>query len=81
MSLDPASGLEQQGPCQVLIISPGPLNRLTKTPVVLGNVSLGAGIPPSGLPAISPSRGRSTRGMLFAEICSFYQWFVRLQIE
>ncbi|MCF1454167.1 hypothetical protein ACQZ61_06885 [Agrobacterium vitis] len=55
--LDPASGLEQQGTCLVLIISPGPFNRLTKTLVVLGNVGLGARIPPSGLPAISPSRG------------------------
>ncbi|WP_429944065.1 hypothetical protein ACQY1F_14150 [Agrobacterium vitis] len=61
MSLDaasgPTSGLEQQGTCPVLIILPGLFNRLTKTPVVLGSVSLGARIPPSGLPAISPSRG------------------------
>ncbi|MGV1828739.1 type II toxin-antitoxin system PemK/MazF family toxin [Agrobacterium vitis] len=57
VSQDPASGLEQQGRCPVLIISSGSFNRVTKTPVVLGNVSLCARIPPSGLPAISPSRG------------------------
>lgn len=35
VSLDPASGHEQQGRHTVLIISPGAFNRLTKTPVVL----------------------------------------------
>jgi mRNA interferase ChpB len=35
VSLDPTSGHEQQGTRPVLIISPAPFNRLTKTPVVL----------------------------------------------
>jgi mRNA interferase ChpB len=35
VSLDPTSGHEQQGKRPVLVISPGPFNRLTKTPVVL----------------------------------------------
>jgi mRNA interferase ChpB len=35
VSLDPASGHEQQGMRPVLIVSPGAFNRLTKTPVVL----------------------------------------------
>ncbi|ARV25435.1 MULTISPECIES: type II toxin-antitoxin system PemK/MazF family toxin [Xanthomonas] len=35
VSLDPTSGHEQQGTRPVLIVSPGPFNRLTKTPVVL----------------------------------------------
>lgn len=35
VSLDPTSGHEQQGRRPVLIVSPGPFNRLTKTPVVL----------------------------------------------
>ena len=35
VSLDPTSGHEQQGTRPVLVISPGPFNRVTKTPVVL----------------------------------------------
>lgn len=35
VSLDPTSGHEQRGTRPVLIVSPGPFNRLTKTPVVL----------------------------------------------
>lgn len=35
VSLDPASGHEQQGMRPVLVISPGAFNRLIKTPVVL----------------------------------------------
>jgi mRNA-degrading endonuclease toxin of MazEF toxin-antitoxin module len=35
VSLDPASGHEQQGTRPVLIVSPGAFNRLTRTPVVL----------------------------------------------
>ncbi|WP_427832959.1 hypothetical protein [Agrobacterium vitis] len=57
MLLARISSVEQQGTCLVLIISHGQFNRLTKKSVVLGNVGLGAGVSPSGLPAISPSRG------------------------
>lgn len=35
VALDPTSGHEQQGTRPVLIVSPGPFNRLTRTPVVL----------------------------------------------
>ena len=35
VSLDPTAGHEQQGPRPVLIVSPGPFNELTRTPVVL----------------------------------------------
>lgn len=35
VSLDPTAGHEQQGTRPVLIVSPGPFNRLTKVPVVL----------------------------------------------
>jgi mRNA-degrading endonuclease toxin of MazEF toxin-antitoxin module len=35
VSLDPVSGNEQQGERPVLIVSPSPFNRVTRTPVVL----------------------------------------------
>ncbi|MDE0053399.1 MAG: type II toxin-antitoxin system PemK/MazF family toxin [Gammaproteobacteria bacterium] len=35
VSLDPTTGHEQQGTRPVLIVSPGPFNELTRTPVVL----------------------------------------------
>lgn len=35
VSLDPTSGHEQQGVRPVLIVSPDPFNKLTRTPVVL----------------------------------------------
>ena len=35
VSLDPTAGHEQQGTRPVLIVSPGPFNELTRTPIVL----------------------------------------------
>jgi mRNA interferase ChpB len=35
VSLDPTQGHEQRGRRPVLVISPGPFNRLTKAPIVL----------------------------------------------
>jgi len=35
VSLDPTAGHEQRGSRPVLIVSPGPFNRLTKVPIVL----------------------------------------------
>ena len=35
VSLDPASGHEQKGMRPVLVVSPGPFNKLTKTPIVV----------------------------------------------
>ena len=48
VSLDPTQGHEQRGRRPVLIISPGPFNRLTRVPVVLpitsgGNFARSAG--------------------------------------
>jgi mRNA interferase ChpB len=62
VSLDPASGHEQQGRRPVLIVSPGAFNRLTRTPIVLpittgGNFARTAGF------AVSLS-GTSTAGVI-----------------
>lgn len=35
VSLDPASGYGQKGMRPVLVVSPGPFNKLTKTPMVI----------------------------------------------
>ena len=35
VSMDPASGHEQKGMRPVLVVSPGPFNKLTKTPIVV----------------------------------------------
>ena len=35
VSLDPASGHEQKGMRPVLVVSPGPFNKLTKAPIVV----------------------------------------------
>lgn len=35
VSLDPTSGHEQKGVRPVLVVSPGPFNKLTKTPIVV----------------------------------------------
>jgi mRNA interferase ChpB len=35
VSLDPSSGHEQKGFRPVLVVSPGPFNKLTKTPIVV----------------------------------------------
>src|SRR5216683_3203723 len=48
VSLDPTQGHEQRGRRPVLVISPGPFNRLTRVPVVLpittgGNFARAAG--------------------------------------
>lgn len=50
VSLDPTSGHEQQGIRPVLVVSPTPFNRLTKTPIMLpitsgGNFARTAGFP------------------------------------
>nr|WP_313906044.1 type II toxin-antitoxin system PemK/MazF family toxin [Xanthomonas citri] len=63
VSLDPTSGHEQQGTRPVLIVSPGPFNRLTKTPVVLpittgGNFARTAGFTVS-LTGEAPKRPES----------------------
>ena len=63
VSLDPTSGHEQRGTRPVLIVSPGPFNRLTRTPVVLpittgGNFARTAGfaVPLTGTNTIGTVR-------------------------
>jgi mRNA interferase ChpB len=41
VSLDPSSGHEQKGMRPVLVVSPGPFNKLTKTPIVVP-ITMGA---------------------------------------
>lgn len=62
VSLDPASGHEQQGTRPVLVVSPTAFNRLTKTPVVLpitngGNFARTAGF-------TVPLMGTNTTGVV-----------------
>ena len=62
VSLDPTSGHEQQGTRPVLIVSPTPFNRLTKTPIVLritsgGNFARTAGFAVSLIGAETITRG------------------------
>ena len=48
VSLDPASGHEQQGRWPVLVVSPGRFNRLTGAPVVLPVTRRGAFVRTTG---------------------------------
>lgn len=62
VSLDPTSGHEQQGTRPVLIVSPTPFNRLTKTPIVLpitsgGNFARTAGFAVSLIGAETTTKG------------------------
>jgi mRNA interferase ChpB len=62
VSLDPTSGHEQQGTRPVLIVSPTPFNRLTKTPIVLpitngGNFARTAGFAVSLMGAETSTTG------------------------
>jgi mRNA interferase ChpB len=59
VSLDPVSGREQKGLRPVLVVSPSPFNKLTKTPIVLpittgGNFARAAGF------AVHLTGGRTT---------------------
>jgi mRNA interferase ChpB len=64
VSLDPASGHEQQGMRPVLIVSPGAFNRLTKTPVVLPITTGGNFARTAGFTVSLTGTGTKTTGVI-----------------
>ncbi|HRF10018.1 MAG TPA: type II toxin-antitoxin system PemK/MazF family toxin [Xanthobacteraceae bacterium] len=64
VSLDPALGHEQQGKRPVLIVSPGPFNRLTKVPVVLPVTSGGNFARIAGFTVSLMGAGTQTTGVV-----------------
>ena len=64
VSLDPTSGHEQRGTRPVLIVSPGPFNRLTKTPVVLPITTGGNFVRMAGFAVSLTGAGTSTTGVV-----------------
>ena len=64
VSLDPTSGHEQRGKRPVLIVSPGPFNRLTKTPVVLPITSGGHFARTAGFAVSLTGAGVQTTGVV-----------------
>jgi mRNA interferase ChpB len=64
VSLDPASGHEQQGARPVLIVSPGAFNRLTRTPIVLPITSGGNFARTAGFAVSLMGAGTSTTGVI-----------------
>lgn len=64
VSLDPASGHEQQGTRPVLVISPGAFNRVTKIPVVLPITSGGNFARSAGFAVSLMGAGTSTVGVV-----------------
>jgi mRNA interferase ChpB len=63
VSLDPTSGHEQQGTRPVLIVSPGPFNRLTRTPVVVPITSGGNFVRTAGFAVSLMGAGTRTTGV------------------
>ncbi len=64
VSLDPTSGHEQQGTRPVLVVSPGPFNRLTKTPVVLPITTGGNFARTAGFAVSLAGAGTQTTGVV-----------------
>ena len=64
VTLDPSIGHEQQGKRPVLIISPGPFNRLTKTPIVLPITSGGNFARIAGFTVSLTGAGTQTTGIV-----------------
>lgn len=64
VSLDPTAGHEQQGTRPVIIVSPGPFNRLTRTPVVLPITTGGNFARTAGFAVSLASAGTSTTGII-----------------
>ena len=62
VSLDPTSGHEQRGTRPVLIVSPAPFNRLTRTPVVLPITGGGNFARTAGFAVSLTGAGTSTTG-------------------
>jgi mRNA interferase ChpB len=64
VSLDPASGHEQQGRRPVLVISPGKFNRLTGVPIVLPITSGGGFARTAGFAVSLTGAGTQTTGVV-----------------
>lgn len=64
VSLDPASGHEQQGARPVLVVSPTAFNRLTRTPVVLPITSGGNFARTAGFAVSLMGSGTQTTGIV-----------------
>jgi len=64
VSLDPTQGHEQRGRRPVLIVSPGPFNRLTKVPIVLPITSGGSFARTAGFAVSLTGAGIRTRGIV-----------------
>jgi|SRR6476660_741618 mRNA interferase ChpB len=64
VSLDPTAGHEQQGKRPVLVISPGPFNRLTGVPVVLPITTGGTFVRTAGFAVSLMGAGTRTTGVV-----------------
>ncbi|WP_273719267.1 MULTISPECIES: type II toxin-antitoxin system PemK/MazF family toxin [Bartonella] len=64
VSLDPSSGYEQKGTRPVLIVSPEPFNRVTKTPIVLPITSGGNFARTAGFAVSLAGAGLHTTGVI-----------------
>ena len=64
VSLDPASGHEQQGTRPVLVVSPAAFNRLTKIPIVLPITSGGDFARRAGFAVSLAEAGTKTTGVI-----------------
>ncbi len=64
VALDPTSGHEQKGRRPVLIVSPGPFNRLTKVPVVVPITSGGNFARTAGFAVPLAGAGTRTAGVV-----------------
>ncbi|MDE0421682.1 MAG: type II toxin-antitoxin system PemK/MazF family toxin [Gammaproteobacteria bacterium] len=64
VNLDPTAGHEQQGTRPVLIVSPGPFNELTHTPVVLPITSGGGFVRRRGFAVPLDHEGLRTAGVI-----------------
>ena len=64
VSLDPTQGHEQRGRRQVLVVSPGAFNRLTKVPVVLPITRGGSVARTAGFAVSLAATGTRTTGVV-----------------
>ncbi len=64
VNLDPTSGHEQKGTRPVLVISPGPFNQVTKTPVVLPITSSGGFVRTLGFAVSLTHANTKTTGVI-----------------
>lgn len=64
VALDPAAGHEQRGRRPVLIVSPGPFNRLTRVPVVLPITTGGSFARAAGFAVPLAGAGTRTAGVV-----------------